>query len=214
MLPQRSAQTYLLLQMSAKIPVVHPPANPLLPAVHLKPMSLCATSLPRSFPRATLSHKFLQSGAGQQQTGCWRLLGLCVCDCPLLCPDALHQSDGKGVIAAPGRTVRRLVVCWMGLEFSACLQYGSVVTWGIPIDLHSEAVFNLAGNFLIDPKDYVAIQADSMKVQVVQGLLNPTITDDTIVLHQELYGAVQGNCMTNENGGCKSRIGISKHHVS
>lgn len=71
----------------------------------------------------------------------------------------------------------------------ACVQYGSVVTWGIPIDLHSEVVFNLAGEFLEDPKDYGAIQADSMRVQVVDGAVKPSIRNDTIHLHHELFGA-------------------------
>lgn len=69
------------------------------------------------------------------------------------------------------------------------MQYGSVVTWGIPIDLHSEVVFNLVGQFLEDPKDYGAIQADSMKVQVMDGDVKPTIRNDTMLLHHELFGA-------------------------
>lgn len=69
------------------------------------------------------------------------------------------------------------------------VQYGSVVTWGIPIDLHSEVVFKLAGEFLEDPKDYGAIQADSMKVQVMDGDVKPTIQNDTMLLHHELFGA-------------------------
>lgn len=68
------------------------------------------------------------------------------------------------------------------------MQYGSVVTWGIPIDLHSEVVFNLVGRFLVEPKDYGAIQADSMKVQVLQAKVNPTIRNDTMLLHEELFG--------------------------
>lgn len=69
------------------------------------------------------------------------------------------------------------------------MQYGAVVTWGIPIDLHSEVVFNLAGEFLEDPKDYGAIQADSMCVQVAHGAVKPTIRNDTMRLHHALFGA-------------------------
>jgi hypothetical protein len=72
------------------------------------------------------------------------------------------------------------------------VQYGSVVTWGIPIDLHSEVVFNLVGNFLEDPNDFGTIQADSMLVQVLDGDVKPTIRNDTMHLHHELFGTPRG----------------------